>query len=1597
MRIGDLVNVKLGKELRNREMRSLYGNGQEPVSVVFVCPEVLGTGVRSNRVMSPKNAAGSSRMSKPMKYTSEEVPKNWNGKDWHTYKWAMMNVFKENDLKAIAVGDLTLAMLATASAEKKEEFNKKQIKIMRMIGTSAPPKSEAIKAYTIRRLENELWAMKLAPGGDANLHLCKMFNLKTELGDLQHGIADNTMVDMLLESLPEQVEFENLKSSIYYGADPSVYTPKRVRELVLAAAARQKEFRSKQSEKRGGQKHGNGNGGVNLDRGGKQQSSASGTKKTRQCYVCGSEQHLKANCPEKTKKQSGADENEQKWKPRGDCTLRQDDGDPSSPTSGDANRAGTTGVTAIEPSDVQIEQEEDVEEPVSDHGADDVEISLEGSDQEAEGSSINWWYFDTASNAHVTGNRSLFVSFTEDTTNLRSIRGVTPTIASRIEGVGTVALVTEVKAEQVVIYVDDVFYTPGAEFGLFSPGLAYEQGFEFDFDNATRNFTISMEGRIVVVATPQEATWWFQVADTSHGVRLGVEDRPLCNYTVADGVGSLTSWHERLCHTCPQYLKTMADKGLVRDMMLTQRQQDTCDACHLGKQKRKAHRKKLDRATIEPNQVVYADLLFPGKSNGTQYEVALVIMDGYSRFVTVHLLHDKHSKVVNKYMKEYVLWAERQARRNREGAAYKVKRVLSDKGGEFFNDEIDDWYHSKGIEHEKVGPKSSQLNLCERTHQSLEEMTKATMAQAGFPRSLWPEAMHNAMYVKNRVYNKGTQGIPYEMMFGVKPDVHHIRKFGALAYVHVPLTPGRTKQPNAKIGYVLGYAEDVVGGKVFFPEERTAKFVADLRVAEDVVYRDRHDIEVEDSDLSSLHFTRNGSYVENAVLEEGEETAVQDEEQQEDVETAMQDVIEGRRDIFDSQEKHDMHGGNVSSLEDVNGDADAGYEPTARLEYDDQEGDAADWGTTESVAAEYGSVIDGHVVDDKDEIADDEITVSNGLALDDLQNEAGSLGVENLQEDNCDVKSAVEIGADRPHTEPMDTRDAISDESDELPDTQPKETGKRTHRSETPSEEVRVERDADKLEPKKTRTGLREYHERRRPRRFDEYVMNVAQKMEEIAALKDKGVIMEIPGEEMPEDALLVNTMWVYALKSDHQGYVIRFKARIVALGNYQRPGIDFKETFAPVARMSSFRLLLAIAAELGLSVYGGDINTAYLNAKLAIRQYLRSINGYPCNVNGNVYVVLKALYGLRQSGREWNSELNQWLTDRGYQRSLTEPCLYYRFEEETIVYVLVYVDDILVATNNEQYKVKLFEDLNKAYGIKDQGLLTQYLGVEVEQTPGRITIRQGKYAREILTKFGYEEAHAVGNPMEVNARLAPIEEDEKAETSFPYREAVGMLMYLATSTRPDLAFALGQLSRFVANPSPKHVGALKRVLRYVAGTLDYGITYSRKQTEAKDVVLEGFCDSDWANDPEQRKSTTGFVFTLAGGAIAWMSRRQSIIALSTAEAEYVAACEASMEAVAESNILQEKPVGMHPEEGWPLQFSFNSAESSEKQKHASPEMKTQLVVAPLSCLVISSASIEAEINAESQLATTESPLDAFLAAFGENNEDRRRLRKEKK
>ncbi|KAG3003759.1 hypothetical protein PC123_g19471 [Phytophthora cactorum] len=311
----------------------------------------------------------------------------------------------------------------------------------------------------------------------------------------------------------------------------------------------------------------------------------------------------------------------------------------------------------------------------------------------------------------------------------------------------------------------------------------------------------------------------------------------------------------------------------------------------------------------------------------------------------------------------------------------------------------------------------------------------------------------------------------------------------------------------------------------------------------------------------------------------------------------------------------------------------------------------------------------------------------------------------------------------------------------------------------------------------------------------------------EMAALKVKGVLKEILCDDVPGDAKPINTRWVHSIKSDHEGYVIRSRLVLLPLEITRGP-----ESIFWSFRASGTHVFVSDdAAALYLQLYGGDINTAYLNALLGIREYLMSIDGFLCEIDGHMYVVVKALYGLRQSGREWNLELNRWLLEQSYQRSLAEPCLYDRFDRDVIMLDQVNVDDIVVATNDEQTKCKLFNEIDNAYGIEDQGLYAQYLGIEVEQTEVHITICQSKYAREIL---------------------------------------------------------VGQLSRFVAKPSAKHVGTLQRVLKYLAGTVNYGIMYDRAKERPSSIVMERYCDSDWANDPETRNSTTGFVFVLAGGAV---------------------------------------------------------------------------------------------------------------------------------
>jgi uncharacterized protein (UPF0147 family) len=1291
------------------------------------------------------------------------------------------------------------------------------------------------------------------------------------------------MVEYMLSSLPDHPEFNTLQGAIRYGTDDLIMKPDEVRERIRMAAARQTDQHKEQREnhqKKGYEKREN-----HLKKG-YEKKYVSDHHKGRNvdgkfvCHGCGSTEHFIKECPNREKKTNGNDQ-----KRRSNWTQR------------------------------------------SSNQNEKINISLEDLK--------DWWCFDTGSNTHVVGDKSLFISMMETTDNGIQVHGVTPELATKVQGVGTVALATEIDGEKLLLFIDDVCYVPEVEYNLLSPGMAQEQGFDIDFDSKNMVFIMRKEGKSVLKAKKEQGMWGFY-SENTHTTSTNMHERLVVNYSSTDGVASLTRWHERLGHTCHQYLKIMSDQGLVNGMMLTQRQKKDCSDCHLGKQRKKAFKKKIDRNITTPNQVVFGDVMFLSQRNGSRNIGFLVIMDGYSRYLTVHLLTSKDATTVNKHMKNYVLWAERQAGRRigtiiqreelENGVKFPVQQVWTDKGGEFVNRAIDDWYAARGIEHEKVGPKSSQLNLCERAHQSLSDMAKTMMKQSGLPSSLFVDAFLHAVYLKNRLYCKHTSKTPYEGIFNTKPDIHHIRKFGALAYIHVPKTPQRHKEDdNAVTGFVLGYAEDVIGCKVYFPQNHTKKWVSDLRVVEEVMYRDRHEVDAEDME-SWLNFQSNANdsnFTESDIdqqIAEQTPTHLFDDDLV-DIEASVQSDIN----VSMFNPTFDVEKENKGFDQEVNDQSMTGIEQNGIDINDDAfaENDSlSERDSVESFAGVCGSQDEEIREHEEDQPSDISINlkVSNESVISSTKD--GSVQYSGGEEDV--------------HNLPIE----VSPNEGEIIEL-PRRLFKRDKRSETLSELKNIEGDQKRIR----RPGLRDISECRTPKRFEDFYVNTIgtrvldktgrpirdsnvkmprnyreamrskyadfwkqAQIEEINALKAKSVLEEFSDDKVPQEANTIMTMWVWALKSDHQGYVTRFKARLVARGDKQRPGIDFLDTFAPVARMSSFRLTIGLAATMGLQVYGGDINTAYLNATLKIPQYVKEIQGFPCEHLNHCYVVRKALYGLRQAGREWNDELNHWLLTHGFQRCTTEPCLYFSMKEGDVMIVLVYVDDILCATNKEQLKVELFHNLDTEYGVKDQGLLNEYLGIEVEQDDENIAIHQTKYTKKILEKYGYENSHKTGNPMQSNMHLTTANKDDEFDSDFDYRGALGMLMYLATSTRPDIAYVVGQLSRFASNPTRKHVGTLKRVFRYLVGTINHGITYRRSSgyDEKEGIKLHGFCDSDWAGDTESRKSTTGFVFTLADGAIAWMSRRQTIIALSTAEAEYVSACEATMEAASEYNILQE-------------------------------------------------------------------------------------------
>ena len=349
-----------------------------------------------------------------------------------------------------------------------------------------------------------------------------------------------------------------------------------------------------------------------------------------------------------------------------------------------------------------------------------------------------------------------------------------------------------------------------------------------------------------------------------------------------------------------------------------------------------------------------------------------------------------------------------------------------------------------------------------------------------------------------------------------------------------------------------------------------------------------------------------------------------------------------------------------------------------------------------------------------------------------------------------------------------------------------------------------------------------------------------------------------------------------------------------MAKGFLQKYGIDYDETFSRVVRFSSIRALLAYGVSRQMLIHQMDVVTAFLNGTLDEEIYMQQPEGYVEPGKEELVCRLKkSLYGLKQSPRCWNNAFKEFMLSLGFVQSDADPCVFIRVLNDKLAIVTVHVDDLILLTETEEEMIDLKTNLANPFKMKDMGILHYCLGVSVTIKDGVLQISQEQYIGKILRKYKLQDCKTVSTPMDLNVKLVKDDGYSKPVDAVQYQSMVGSLIYAAIATRPDIAYAVAALAKFNSSPTEAHLTAVKRVFRYLKGTVQLRLQY-----QETDGNVEGYSDADWASDSEDRRSTSGNVFVMSGGAISWTSKKQPTVALSTSESEYIALCFATQEAV---------------------------------------------------------------------------------------------------
>ena len=415
---------------------------------------------------------------------------------------------------------------------------------------------------------------------------------------------------------------------------------------------------------------------------------------------------------------------------------------------------------------------------------------------------------------------------------------------------------------------------------------------------------------------------------------------------------------------------------------------------------------------------------------------------------------------------------------------------------------------------------------------------------------------------------------------------------------------------------------------------------------------------------------------------------------------------------------------------------------------------------------------------------------------------------------------------------------------------------------------------------------------------------------DEIQSMRHNGVWELI---ELPEGQRPIGCKWVYKTKRDSKGKVEKFKARLVAKGFTQREGVDYEATFSPVSSKDSFRVIMALVAHFDMELHQMDVKTAFLNGDLNEEVYMMQPEGFVANDSGKLVCRLKkSIYGLKQASRQWYLKFHSVVASYGFVENKVDQCIYCKVSGRKFIFLILYVDDILLASSDLGLLHETKRMLSNNFDMKDLGEASFVLGIEIHRNRScrLLGLSQRAYVDRVLERFNMQLCKPGIAPVCKGDKLSlsqcPHSDIEKAQMkNVPYASALGSIMYAQVCTRPDIAFATGLLGRYQSNPGHDHWVASKKVMRYLKRTKDYMLIYKHVQ----DLQLVGYSDSNFAGCQDEKKSTTGYIFKLAGGAVSWKSEKQKLIASSTMQAEFVACFSATTQAIWLRNLIKELTV----------------------------------------------------------------------------------------